>query len=45
MTYKDFVEATICDLSQPLFEELKQWLLDFDVCILDLEWWHGGIRQ
>ena len=28
MTYKDFVEATICDLSQPLFEELKQWLLE-----------------
>ena len=27
MTYKDFVEATICNLSQPVFEELKRLLL------------------
>jgi len=27
MTYKDFVKAAICDLSQPVFEELKQLLL------------------
>lgn len=27
MTYKEFVEATICNLSQPVFEELKQLLL------------------
>ena len=27
MTYKDFVEATVCNLSQPVFEKLKQMLL------------------
>ena len=27
MTYKEFVEATICNLSQPVYEELKQLLL------------------
>lgn len=27
MTYKDFVEATICNLSLPVFEELKRLLL------------------
>ena len=27
MTYKDFVQATICNLSQPVFEKLKQLLL------------------
>ncbi len=28
MTYKDFVEAAICNLSQPVFEGLKQLLLE-----------------
>ncbi len=27
MTYKNFVEGTICNLSEPVFEELKQLLL------------------
>ena len=27
MTYLDFVKETICDLDQPVFEELKQVLL------------------
>ncbi len=27
MTYKDFVKETICNLSEPVFEELKQLLL------------------
>lgn len=27
MTYKDFVEETICNLSQPVFEDLKRLLL------------------
>ena len=27
MTYKDFVEETICNLNEPVFEELKQLLL------------------
>ena len=27
MTYKDFIEDTICNLSEPVFEELKQLLL------------------
>ena len=37
MTFKDLVEATICNLSQPVFEELKQLLLGefISFCIID----------
>lgn len=39
MTYLDFVKQTICDLNQPVFEELKQLLLEefISFSIIDYE--------